>query len=157
MMQKPPVAAFLRFHKGVFFPVACPGGIEIGVGAVGERMKTRTVHVDDVDGRDPLADVGVVFQPAKEHEHVAGLGPGRLEVPMAAGQRLPFRLADLIDVDFAVVVIRNPRATRSRLLGGSDDAGREGGGNATVSQSSLQERAAGNLFVVCAHGFTPSE
>jgi hypothetical protein len=36
-------------------------------------VETRAVNIDDSDGCDPLADIGVAFQSAEEHEHVTGL------------------------------------------------------------------------------------
>ena len=52
---------------------------------------------------------------------VAGLGPGRLEVHVAGGQRLSFGLADLIDMDLAVAEIGNPGALRAGCLGAGQE------------------------------------
>lgn len=59
-------------HRNVL-SVPRPCGIEFGVSAVGELVETRAVNIDDADGCDPLADIGVAFQSAEEHEHVTGL------------------------------------------------------------------------------------
>ena len=86
-----------------------------------------------------LTRIGIVLEPAEADEHVAGLGPGRFEVPVARRQRLSFRLADLVDMDLAVAVIRNPGGARRAGLAGAGEQRRErraqagGGRDATVA------------------------
>jgi len=69
-------------------------------------MKPGAIGVDDAKLSDPVAYVGIVFQPPKENQTVSGNRPRRLKVPMPFGDWLTLRLPQYIHVDFAVFVVR---------------------------------------------------
>ena len=89
-------------------------------------MKSGAVHLDDEDRGLPLDAYRIVLESAEADEHVAGLGPGRLEVPVTRRHRFPFRLADLIDMDLAVTVVRDPRRAGRAGLFSAGDQRRDG-------------------------------
>ena len=138
--------------------VASPRRIEIRVRAVAQLVKPGAVHVDDEDRRLPLEHIGIVLEPAEADQHVAGLRPGRLEVPVARRHGLSLGLADLVDMDFAVAVVRNPRGPRRAGLAGAGQQRRErradpGGGRDRYGclRGPGQELASAQLSVVWFH------
>ena len=68
---------------GCIGSIARPSLVEICVVGIGNLMKTGTICIDDANGCLPFADIGIIFEAAKEDKHVTGLRPGRFEIPMA--------------------------------------------------------------------------
>ena len=69
-------------------------------------MQPGSIYMDDMKGRLPFRDIGIVLHPAKEGQDVAGLRPGWLEVVASSGERFALWLTICVDVDFAVNAIR---------------------------------------------------
>jgi len=72
----------LRFQMGVFFP----SRVQVGLNPSGCRWSAGVipcVDLDDKDGGLPVDGHGIVLEPAETDEHIAGLGPGRFEIPVA--------------------------------------------------------------------------
>ena len=88
--------------------VAGPCLVEIGMRAVGQLLKASAVDIDGADGRLPFAHIRITFHPTEKHQLVSGLRPRRLEVPMPGGDRLSFRCAENVDVDFSILVVGGP-------------------------------------------------
>ena len=105
--------------------VAGPRRIEIRMRAVAQRVKSGAVHVDDEDRGLPFEHIGIVLESAEADEHVAGLGPGRLEVPVARRHGFSLGLADLVDMDLAVAVVRDPGGAGRAGLAGAGEPRRE--------------------------------
>jgi len=94
--------------------VTSPGLIEIRVRAVGQFVEARTVNIDNTYRGFPIGHDRIILQSAEEDEHVAGLRPGRFEVRVPGCERLTFRRAESVDVDFAVNEIRSLKGGRRR-------------------------------------------
>ena len=53
--------------------VSRPGLVEVCVSSISQLVKTCAVHIDDTDGRLPLAYVFVTNKATKEHQPVVSL------------------------------------------------------------------------------------
>ena len=72
---------------------------------ISQLVKTGAISINDADDCLPFTDIRIILNPAKENEHVTGLGPGRLKIPIAGSERPTFRCAEDIYVNFTILVI----------------------------------------------------
>ena len=66
-------------------PVPSPGLIKVRLLGIRNLVESRTVGIDDTNGRLPVPYLRSIHIAAKEHQFVTGLRPRWLEIPMPLG------------------------------------------------------------------------
>jgi hypothetical protein len=101
-----PAFGILPVPYGCVGSIPCPRLVEICISPISQLMKAGAIGINNTDDCLPFTHIRIILNPTKENEHVPGLGPGGLKVPMTAREWLAFRRAKNIYMNLAVLIIR---------------------------------------------------
>ena len=97
--------------------IPCPCLIKIGLLGIRNLVKSRTVCIDNANGRLPIPDLWSGYVPTKKYQLIARLGPRWLKIPMSRSEGFLIGFTQLVNMYFPILVIGNSMLCNIRLQG----------------------------------------